>query len=192
MSLSHSPVLAYHGCDAALAQDIIAGRKKLWDSTNGYDWLGSGIYFWVGSYRRALAWAQYKQSIKQISSPAVVCAFVNLGNCLNLTDFGADTELYKSYVDLAAAMQMAGTTLPVNSGGSDPLVPMYRNLDCAVIDQVHNYRQVSGLPAYDTVLGAFDEGGPAFPGAAIWKKSHIQLAVRNRDCILATFNLQKH
>jgi hypothetical protein len=33
-------VLGYHGCDAAVARDVIAGRRSLTASENDYDWLG--------------------------------------------------------------------------------------------------------------------------------------------------------
>ena len=38
-------VLGYHGCDAALAEEVLAGREILRPSRNDYDWLGEGIYF---------------------------------------------------------------------------------------------------------------------------------------------------
>ena len=43
------PVFGYHGCDQALADDLIAGRRSIADwplSRNAYDWLGHGLYFW--------------------------------------------------------------------------------------------------------------------------------------------------
>jgi len=44
-----------------------------------------------------------------------------------------------------------------------------------------NFRQ------FDTARGVFTEGGPAFPGAGIQKKSHIQICVRNTKCIKGFF-----
>jgi hypothetical protein len=38
-----------------------------------------------------------------------------------------------------------------------------------------------------TVRGAFEEGDEAFPGAASKMETHIQIAVRNRQCILGIF-----
>jgi hypothetical protein len=40
---------------------------------------------------------------------------------------------------------------------------------------------------FDTVRGAFWEGDPAFPGSEIEKQSHIQIAVRNPECVLGYF-----
>jgi len=38
-----------------------------------------------------------------------------------------------------------------------------------------------------TVRGAFEEGDEAFPGSALKKETHIQLAVRDRQSILGIF-----
>ncbi len=45
----------------------------------------------------------------------------------------------------------------------------------------------SKIKDFDTVRGVFTEGGPAFPGAGIQKKSHIQICIRNMDCIKGFF-----
>ncbi len=51
-------VIAYHGCDAALAKKVLAGKAELKPSTNTYDWLGEGIYFWEHGPQRAYEWAK--------------------------------------------------------------------------------------------------------------------------------------
>lgn len=43
------------------------------------------------------------------------------------------------------------------------------------------------LQSYDTVRGAFWEGGPIYPGARIEKKNHVQICVRNADSIIGYF-----
>jgi hypothetical protein len=40
---------------------------------------------------------------------------------------------------------------------------------------------------FDTVRCGFTEGARAFPGSGIFRKSHIQIAVRNPACILGVF-----
>lgn len=42
-------------------------------------------------------------------------------------------------------------------------------------------------PSFQTVRGVFTEGDPAFPGAGIQSKTHVQVAVRDLDCILGYF-----
>ena len=93
------------------------------------------------------------------------------------------SDIYSKY---AEDMASQGKVLPRNfdaktDANKDKLV---RNLDCSVIEYLLNY---DGMPYYDTVRGAFEEGGPAFPGAAIKKKTHIQISVRNDDCIKGFF-----
>ena len=46
----------------------------------------------------------------------------------------------------------------------------------------HPQEHLAGV-LHDTVRGVFQEGGPAFPGSAIRRWSHVQIAVRNRSAI---------
>jgi len=60
-------------------------------SSNDYDWLGDGIYFWEHNAQRAYDFAvmmsdQPHPSGQKIKKPAVVGAVINLGHCLNLLD----------------------------------------------------------------------------------------------------------
>ncbi len=65
---SHYPfwIIGFHGCDEETAKLAISGKEHLMKSTNEYDWLGHGIYFWENSPYRAYEWACY---IKDIMSP---------------------------------------------------------------------------------------------------------------------------
>jgi len=40
---------------------------------------------------------------------------------------------------------------------------------------------------FDSTRGVFTEGGPIFPGAGILEKSHIQICIRNPNCIKGFF-----
>lgn len=78
--------------------------------------------------------------------------------------------------------------IPQNkSAGSDDLDHVVRNLDCAMVNWTITQLEKAGNPGFDTVRGVFPEGDPAFPGSYIQEKSHIQIAVRNPDCILGYF-----
>src|SRR2546422_8161850 len=46
-------VVGYHGCDAAVAEQVLAGKLQLKPSGNAYDWLGNGIYFWEHGQQRS-------------------------------------------------------------------------------------------------------------------------------------------
>ena len=51
-------VLGFHGCDRAVAAKILQSRSEhLKASKNSYDWLGTGIYFWLNDPQRAYEWA---------------------------------------------------------------------------------------------------------------------------------------
>ena len=77
--------------------------------------------------------------------------------------------------------------LPQNKktkGTSDILL---RNLDCAVIEQIHDYNKQNNLQEYDSVRGVFTEGVAPYPGSAFYEKTHIQICIRNPNCIKGYF-----
>jgi hypothetical protein len=85
-------ILAFHGCDQGVVDKVITGKSALTHSTNKYDWLGHGIYFWDNSPSRALEYATFlkenpKRSKQKITQPAVIGAVLNLGFCLDLLDY---------------------------------------------------------------------------------------------------------
>ena len=66
-------VLAFHGCSRETYEKLLYVHKELNSSTNDYNWLGNGIYFWENSYVRVLEWAQPHKSKE---NPSVVeCYF---------------------------------------------------------------------------------------------------------------------
>ena len=81
-----SPIIGFHGCDRSVAENVLAGNSHLSASENTYDWLGSGIYFWVDSFARAYDWAKSRKN--SISEPYVIGAVLDPGHCLDLTDYG--------------------------------------------------------------------------------------------------------
>lgn len=62
-----------------------------------------------------------------------------------------------------------------------------RNLDCSVLESLHAGRMVSGEMPYDSVRGVFVEGKPLYEGAGIYDKTHVQICIRNPNCILGFF-----
>lgn len=189
MRNSHSigPVLAYHGCDFATANQVLQDEEHLAISGNDYDWLGPGIYFWVDSPLRAMQWAFEQKDRGTIETPYAIGAYVSLGNCLNLTDAGALQEVIEAYEILRDFSEKSETPLPANSRTVDVSTHILRYLDCAVISTVHQLRKDTGRPPYDTVLGVFEEGGPLYPGSGFRKKSHIQIAVLTPNSIVNYF-----
>ena len=87
-------VVGYHGCDAGVAERVLAGKARLNLSTNAFDWLGQGIYFWEHGPQRAYEWAieQTRLGAARVRNPSVLAARIDLGVCLDLLDT-ANTRL---------------------------------------------------------------------------------------------------
>lgn len=88
-------VLAYHGCDADVAAQLLAGMPFK-PSENDFDWLGRGIYFWEHGSDRALRFAQFQKDRGKVKEPAVVGAIIQLGHCFDLMDTHFTRELPKA------------------------------------------------------------------------------------------------
>jgi len=183
-TLSSTFVLGYHGCDQAVADALLKGAEfKL--SKNDYDWLGNGIYFWEANPKRGLDFAQeVKNRTNKINTPAVVGAVVELGFCLDLTTQAGIEQVKQSFDSLSGALNLSGSPLPQNKPGL-----LRRNLDCAVINYLHHIRETQGEPAIDSVKGIFVEGTPVYKDSGFFQKTHIQICVRNAECIKGVFRV---
>jgi len=184
-------VVGYHGCDAALAERVLAGKAGLNLSNNAYDWLGEGIYFWEHGPQRAYEWAieQARLGGAKVRNPCVLAARINLGVCLDLLDTANTRLLGWWYAKFHWFVRQKGARMPQNrdAAGGRRGDKVLRFRDCAVIDYtLGNLAATEGV-TYQTVRGVFLEGGPAFPGSQIARKSHIQIAVRDRKCIAEFF-----
>ena len=185
-SLITSFVLAYHGCDQSVADQLVEGAAfKV--SQNGYDWLGPGIYFWEANPQRGLDFAKELAARKSSSvrNPAVVGAAIDLGLCLNLTSQAGIRQVQDAYNDLTRLAQSTRMELPRNSPDQ-----LRRYLDCRVIEALHRTRANDAEAPIDTLRGVFVEGHPLFPNSGIYEKTHIQIAVCNPDCVQSVFRVQ--
>lgn len=99
------------------------------------------------------------------------------------------SEVSAAYDGLCDVLAVSKREKPVNTGHRNGL-PYHRALDAAVFNYLHDLRKQARLPPYDTVLGAFEEGNPAYKGAAFREHTHVQLAVRNDDCIIGFFRVR--
>ena len=80
------------------------------------------------------------------------------------------------------------TELPVNRNIGKNTDLLIRELDCAVIERIHLYNHMTdGNDEYDSVRGAFIEGKPVYPGSGFRDRTHIQICVRNPNCIKGYF-----
>lgn len=186
-------ILGYHGCDKTVRDRIVSIKGEvLKPSKNTYDWLGNGIYFWENNRTRALEFAQDlknkpprgKENL--IKEPAVLGAVIDLGNCLDLLDSEYIQILKSSYDHLVQLLLTQDKELPKNIIGPNGELTM-RNLDCAVIETLHEMNRLLEVPQYDSVRGVFLEGKELYENAGFREKNHIQIAIRNPDCIKGYF-----
>ena len=194
MSYSKLPsfILGFHGCDLTLKENLLLGKTKLKPSTNDYDWLGSGIYFWENDPDRALSYAKMlknnpqKSKSAKINTPAVIGAVIDLGNCLNLFD-EKNLQLLKNTFEFAQEYsQKQGKKLPENKLGEDLLL---RNLDCFVINTLQSLIKETGeIKPFDSVRAPFSEGQVIYKNSGFREKNHIQICVINPNCIKGYFD----
>ena len=176
-------LLGFHGCSKDVYDSVIKKSRTLMPSFNSYDWLGSGIYFWENSYARAFDWSRNRYT----NEAAVIGAALDLGYCLNLTDYQNSEYVREGYLALKAAMDAAGMRLPQNKNLKNSDDWLIRDLDCAVINQIHILNEQRGNTPFDSVRGIFTEGKPIYPGAGFRGKTHVQICVRNIACIKGYF-----
>jgi len=192
--------IGFHGCDETIRNNLVTNPDSVKKSQESYDWLGHGFYVWENNYQRAFQWALDKQLRGTLHTPSVVGVVYNLDFCLDFTD-SEFIEILASYFELMKEdLQIAGKELPKNKDlpkdkNHDFIL---RELDCAVIEYLHQKideqiksdifkKGFSEYKHFDTVRGIFTEGGPAFDGAGIQSKNHIQICIRNLNCIKGFF-----
>lgn len=110
-----------------------------------------------------------------------------MGYCLNLLNSRSIELLRKQYELFELKMSLSNQKIPENrdvKGNTDLLL---RYLDCAVIEDLHIERENQGLKAFDTVRGLFQEGEQIYNTSGFFEKTHIQICVRNPNCIKGFF-----
>lgn len=202
MYISPSIVVGFHGCDQSVFDEVINQRCHLKSSENTYDWLGHGKYFWEGSYQRALEWAN-----EHCDQPAVIGAFIKLGNCIDLLDAEHIFKLKQTYEVLCSEFEALGQVMPQNKILKND-VSLVRDLDCKVImrlrqlndeeiakdlnidySEKNSQNLIQQSPSYiDSVRGMFPEGEELYPDAGFRLKNHIQICVVNPNCIVGYFS----
>ena len=177
-------IYGFHGCNQETFNKVIYNNQSLNKSVNKYDWLGNGIYFLENSYQRAYEWAASRFGK---DNAAVVGAFIDLGYCLDLTDCEYVPVLKKGHSILQSIFKEKGKEMPKNRKGKSTKDVLLRDLDCAVIEQIHIYNLDEGLSLYDSVRGIFTEGKEIYPGSALLEKTHTQVCIVNPNCIKGYF-----
>lgn len=182
-------ILGFHGCDGKDQMNLINDPNAFKISKEDYDWLGHGMYFWENNYKRSIEWAQLKLKSGNIKSPASIGAVIDLGYCLDLLDSKSIGILNRYYSILKHKANIEGLSLPKNR--NHPKVPgnekTLRFLDCAVIEFIHSEIENAGEKAFDSVRALFIEGNQIYPDAGFYDKTHIQICIRNPNCIKGLF-----
>lgn len=190
-------IYGFHGCDRRVGEAVlISHTQHLKASENIYDWLGHGIYFWEASPERGLEFAREAKIRKKITKgkihhPYVVGAVIELGNCLNLLDHAGLMEMRTAHQMLKASAEAEGKQLPLNEFKDKSGAYLTRALDCAVLEYLHRTRTDAALPAYDTVIGALWEGNDLYDLAGVTDKNHMQICVRNAECVRGYFRVRE-
>lgn len=182
--LTTALLLGYHGCDQSVAEKLVGGTPFK-PSENEFDWLGSGVYFWEANPKRALEFAEEQMKRGRVARPDVVGAVISLGLCLDLTTKAGLDAVGQAYADYKTIVETADEVLPTNSNDM-----LRRNLDCAVVNYLAQSAEDNALPVFDSARGVFVEGTEVYPNSGFMHKTHIQIAIRNLDCIKGVFRVR--
>lgn len=193
-------IIGFHGCDESVCNALLTNPDNIKISKNPYDWLGYGMYFWENNYERAMQWAIDKQKRGAIKKPAVIGALIQPGNCCDFLNAKYIQMLSVAYKMMVEEYGILGIQLPKNRDLlSDKHKDMIlRELDCLAIEFMHERvlldmqseikeKGYSNKDIFDSTRGAFLEGGPIYEGAGIYEKTHIQICIRNLNCIKGFF-----
>lgn len=202
-------VLAYHGCDITTRDGFVRGEIQPRISSNLYDWLGDGLYFFEGDWNRAFKLAQFSHdhpdlllTRKPIATPAVVGAVLDVDRWLDLTTQAGIADFTHAARAVVSGSAANGRPPPVNKAAFDGDQDLlHRAFDKAACDLVHAFRKMSHDDAlvemdagaiiasapYQAARGAFEQGGLVSDGSSICADTHIQIAVRDLTCIKGWF-----
>ncbi|EHQ9269887.1 hypothetical protein ACJO1Y_23665 [Vibrio parahaemolyticus] len=187
----HHPslVLGFHACEREIGEDILRGDKGFKASENEFDWLGHGMYFWENSPHRAESYARELKEVRgKLKDPMVIGAIIHLGYCFDLLESHSLNVLKAQYDALSKVYTAANLELPKNEPvhGKD-IDKLFRKLDCAVFQFMNTEMERKDEKTFDSIRGAFWEGDELYPSAGFKQKNHIQICVRNPNCIKGYF-----
>lgn len=168
-------VFGYHGTSAESAQAILEPGEKNTErflfSENDTDWLGKGVYFFQDAPFRAREWPKVRfPPPRRTENPVVLCAEIDLTNCLDLIDIEAARIIAQRYGILEERYQKIGRPLPINKGRK-------HDFDCILINSVVDQLEEEGR-RINVVRTAFTEGKPIVPASQLYSHAHVQIVVR--------------
>ena len=160
----------YHGTTSSKVENIMS--KGFFPSTNSYDWLGHGIYFWQDAPLRAIEWVR-ESAANPTDRPVLVKARLRLSNCIDLLDVGWRDSIVDTARDFMVSINRkskSGTLRNSAKGRHD--------LDCAFFNFLVELLKKQGYEV-GAIRAAMGEGEPILPGSPIRLKSHVQIAILN-------------
>ena len=166
-----SIVYGFHAIDRSAGLKILNQEDEFKHSSNKYDWLGPGIYFWENNFERARQYAQQdsERSDSKIKEPFVLGAILELGDCLDLLNQKYNDFLKYAHSQLKDALSEQGQPLPINRNiGKDDFDFKARELDCSVIRYACTLSEKEYGKPFDSVRAAFIEGSPIYEGAGFF------------------------
>jgi hypothetical protein len=174
-------VTGYHGTTQQRAEQILSHGFRL--STNPWEWLGDGVYFWQDAPTRAVVWSEEwsKRSLAGTGDLAVLRCTLRLEDCLDLLDVKFSDVIRELSGDFLQLLQ------------SKPNVPKLVNyrtgakrgrheLDAAFFNYLVAYLAEKNF-AVRCLRAAISEGEPILPGSPICYRSHVQICIRDVNLI---------
>lgn len=178
----HRTVVGYHGTRRSVALKAVQRLESLEASRNPGDWLGHGIYFWEYAPQQAWLWAEFlRRKRKWAEETAVVACMIRLGNCFDLLDPDNVKVLRQAHEEYLSAERDADRTPASN-------VYSQKRRNCAVFELAYATFKRQGQEV-DTCRAVFVPTGKdrLWEGSGINPRAHIQVVVRNPDCIVGTW-----
>lgn len=193
-------LIGFHGCERSVRDKLLMNPNDYKISQKPFDWLGHGLYFWENNYDRALEWATEKKNRGGITEPAVIGAVLSLGYCCDFLEKRYIKLLAYYFNNMKSRYELLGQELPQNKDLKNDTHKdkILRYLDCTAIEFMHAKilnqvkndmagKEYSNYKIFDSTRGVFTEGGPVFEGSGLFEKSHIQICIRNPNCIQGFF-----
>lgn len=150
---------AFHGTDLDSARGIEA-EQKFSPTLNEKEYLGDGVYFFENSKWHAIDWARRKCQKNGFESLAVLNATINLGKCLDLSNYD-----HRRIVKQVVTSYKKWGVNDVPDGVAINIIHKKCNIDSA--------RGVHVTP----------EIGKIFEGSDFFDYSYLMICVKNKDNI---------
>lgn len=176
----HRTVVGFHGTSLARATSIVQRSSWFTPSRNDFDWLGHGVYFWEHAPLRAWEWARSKYAER--TKIAVLGAMIRLGRCFDLLEPANARLLERLHRQYGTAAEEAGE-LPRRNANAK------KYLDCATMQYACQVFEDEDRPL-DTIRAVFVPSGRKerlWERSGLFHNAHIQLCVRNVDCVLGAW-----